>query len=72
MAACFCLRLWDQKQQSTDTAQVSSIWRTGSFSPTRAPASCVQVGPGAQLTAVSLRGKGQAPITVLRAEIDQN
>ena len=37
-----------------------------------APASCVQAVPGAQLTAMSLRGKGQAPITVLRAEMDQN
>ena len=54
--------------------QISSIWRTGSFLPTLAPANCMQAASGtcAQLAATRPRGGGWLPTTVLRAEIDQN
>ena len=50
LAACL-FALCNQKQQLAIRAQILNIWRTGSFLPTLAPASCVQaaLGIGAQM-----------------------
>lgn len=51
-----CLHLCDQKQQLAMRAQISNIWRVGSFLPILAPTSCVQAALGtyAKLPATGL------------------
>lgn len=69
--------LCDQKKQSVNRAQMSDIWRTGSFLPTLDPASCVQDTPGtcAQMPFTDRGGKTGNCSCVdqnLTLEIDQN
>lgn len=41
-----CLHLCDQKEPSVIRGQIPANWGTGSFLPTLAPKSCVQVALG--------------------------